>query len=96
MADLRRRADAAVQADDYEGAAELYTRAIGATAAADGSMDSSLYTNRAWCYANMLPPRHDQVVKDCDAALAVDPLNAMAILRRAVASQALKDQSAGN
>jgi mitochondrial import receptor subunit TOM70 len=95
VADLRRQADAAVQSDDYEVAAGLYTRAI-AAAIADGSMESSLYTNRAWCYANMLPPRHDEVVKDCDAAIAMDPLNAMAILRRSVALQGLKESTAGN
>jgi hypothetical protein len=61
--------DAAVQSDDYEGTAELYTRAIAAAvAAADGSMDTSLYTSRARCYANMF------ATKSAIAALATDPL----------------------
>ncbi|KAH8987157.1 hypothetical protein EDB92DRAFT_1149849 [Lactarius akahatsu] len=84
---LRQRAEAATQADDYERAVELYTRAL---AAADASAVAALHTSRAWCYASMRPPRHREVVRDCDAALALDPLDAMAVLRRSIALQELK------
>ncbi len=62
------------------------------TADGDGeaSLVATLYTNRAWCYANMRPPRHREVVRDCDAALALDPRDAMAVLRRSIALQELK------
>ncbi|KAI0262106.1 hypothetical protein BC834DRAFT_972317 [Gloeopeniophorella convolvens] len=86
---LRLDADAAVQADDFARAAALYTRALAAQPR--GEQDSSLYTHRAWCYANMQPPRHALVVRDCDAALAMDPLNSMAVLRRTVALQAMRE-----
>ncbi|KAH9165872.1 hypothetical protein EDB89DRAFT_264428 [Lactarius sanguifluus] len=86
---LRQRAEAATQADDYERAVELYTRAL-AAADADQSVVAALHTSRAWCYANMRPPRHREVVRDCDAALALDPLDAMAVLRRSIALQELK------
>ncbi|KAH9016452.1 hypothetical protein EDB85DRAFT_245856 [Lactarius pseudohatsudake] len=84
---LRQRAEAATRADDYARAVELYTRAL---AAADASVVAALHTSRAWCYANMRPPRHREVVRDCDAALALDPLDAMAVLRRSIALQELK------
>ncbi|KAH9051630.1 hypothetical protein EDB83DRAFT_2396692 [Lactarius deliciosus] len=86
---LRQRAEAATQADDYPRAVELYTRAL-AAADADRSVVAALHTSRAWCYANMRPPRHREVVRDCDAALALDPLDAMAVLRRSIALQELK------
>lgn len=86
---LRERAGAATQADDYERAVELYTRAL-AAADADASAVAALHTSRAWCYASMRPPRHREVVRDCDAALALDPLDAMAVLRRSIALQELK------
>ncbi|KAH8980035.1 hypothetical protein EDB86DRAFT_590168 [Lactarius hatsudake] len=88
---LRQRAEAATQADDYERAVELYTRALAAAVVdADRSVVAALHTSRAWCYANMRPPRHREVVRDCDAALALDPLDAMAVLRRSIALQELK------
>ena len=92
---LRQRADAAAHADDgdLERAAELYTRALAAATAtddADASLVAGLHTNRAWCYANMHPPRHREVVRDCDAALALDPRDAMAVLRRSIAREELK------
>jgi len=96
---LRQRADAAAHADnnaDLAHAAELYTRAL--AAADDGDNDNksvvvALYTSRAWCYANMLPARHRDVVRDCDAALALDPRDPMAVLRRSIALQELKASS---
>lgn len=92
---LRQRADAAAHADGagYERAVGLYTRALAAAAAAadaDASLVAALHTSRAWCYANMQPPRHREVVQDCDAALALDPRDAMAVLRRSIAVQELK------
>ncbi|KAH9053073.1 hypothetical protein EDB87DRAFT_1581311 [Lactarius vividus] len=84
---LRQRAEAATHADDYERAVELYTRAL---AAADPSDAAALHTSRARCYINMRPPRHREVVRDCDAALALDPLDAEAVLRRSIALQELK------
>jgi len=83
---LRQRAATAANADDFARAAELYTRAL----AAAPEEDATLYANRAWCYANMLPPRHREVVKPWDAALALDPRDAMAVLRRSIALQELK------
>jgi len=93
---LRQRANAAAHADDadLERAAELYTRALAAATAtttdADASLVAGLHTNRAWCYANMQPARHREVVRDCEAALALDPRDAMAVLRRSIALQELK------
>jgi len=57
---------------------------------AEAGLVASLHTKRAWCYANMQPPRHREVVRDCEAALALDPLDAMAVLRRSIALQELK------
>ena len=53
-------------------------------------MLAALYTSRAWCYSNMMPPRHREVVRDCEAVIALDPRDAMAVLRRSVAVQELK------
>ncbi|KAI9439275.1 hypothetical protein H4582DRAFT_128429 [Lactarius indigo] len=88
---LRQRAEAAAQADDYERAVQLYARALAAAAPeADASVIAALHMSRALCYGNMQPPRHREVVRDCDAALALDPLDAMAVLRRSIALQELK------
>jgi hypothetical protein len=38
----------------------------------------------------MVPPRHREVVKDCEAVIKLDPRDAMAVLRRSVAVQELK------
>ena len=90
---LRERADVLANADDpdYTRATELYTRALAAAAHdADRAVLAALYTSRAWCYSNMMPPRHREVVKDCEAVIALDPRDAMAVLRRSVAVQELK------
>ena len=42
----------------------------------------------------MVPPRHAEVVRDCDAALVLDPRDAMAVLRRSIALQELKARGA--
>jgi len=91
---LRERADVLANAEedpDFTRAAELYTRALAAAAQdADRTVLAALYTSRAWCYANVIPPRHKEVVRDCDAAIKLDPRDAMAVLRRSVAVQELK------
>ncbi|KAF8260496.1 hypothetical protein EI94DRAFT_1748267 [Lactarius quietus] len=89
------RNTAAAHADesgDVARAAELYTRALAAVPEEDKSTVAvaALYTSRAWCYANMVPPRHREVVADCDRALVLDPRDAMAVLRRSIALQELK------
>jgi len=92
----RERADAFANADDpdFTRAAELYTYALAAEAASryvDKSWTiAALYRGRAWCYSNMIPPRHREVVKDCETVLALAPQDPMAVLRRSIAVQELK------
>ncbi|KAJ3242304.1 TOM (translocase of outer membrane) complex component [Chytriomyces hyalinus] len=66
----------------YADAIEFYTKAI-----AVNSKDAVFYANRAACHANL--QNHEATIKDCDAALAIDPRYIKAIYRRAQAYSSL-------
>ncbi|EGN97602.1 hypothetical protein SERLA73DRAFT_92775 [Serpula lacrymans var. lacrymans S7.3] len=67
-------------------AVELYTRAIQVASKAD----PVFYSNRAACYVNMSPPKHELVVHDCDEALKLDSNYVKALNRRAIALEGLE------
>ncbi|KAJ3407550.1 hypothetical protein CcCBS67573_g00680 [Chytriomyces confervae] len=67
----------------YAEAIEFYTKAIEVS-----SKEAVFYANRAACHANL--QNHEATVKDCDAALAIDPRYIKAIYRRAQAYSSMK------
>ncbi|KAF8728385.1 hypothetical protein AX14_006724 [Amanita brunnescens Koide BX004] len=71
---------------DFVRAVELYTQAIKVSPKAD----SVFYSNRAACYINMSPPKHELVVEDCDEALKLDSSYVKALNRRALALEGLE------
>ena len=46
------------------------------------------YSNRSACYLYFKPPRHDLVIEDCNAALAIDKTYVKPLARRAGAYEA--------
>ncbi|PFH53634.1 hypothetical protein AMATHDRAFT_137300 [Amanita thiersii Skay4041] len=80
------KGNAAYQARNFGRAVELYTQAIKVSP----KPDPVFYSNRAACYINMSPPKHDLVIQDCDEALKMDPAYVKALNRRAMALEALE------
>ncbi|TFK51523.1 ADP/ATP carrier receptor [Heliocybe sulcata] len=84
-ASLKAKGNSAYQSRRFSAAADFYTRAI----AVSPKPEPVFYSNRAACYVNMSPPKYEQVVEDCDAALKLDSLYVKALNRRAMALEAL-------
>ncbi|KAF9530116.1 mitochondrial outer membrane translocase receptor TOM70 [Crepidotus variabilis] len=82
---FKSKGNAAYQAKNFSEAAELYTKAIQVSP----KPEPVFYSNRAACYINMNPPKHDLVVQDCDEALKLDSKYIKALNRRAVALEGL-------
>ncbi|KAF8876057.1 mitochondrial outer membrane translocase receptor TOM70 [Infundibulicybe gibba] len=76
----------AYQKRDFDAAANLYTLAIQMSP----TPEPTFYSNRAACYINMTPPKHELVVRDCDAALRLDATYVKALNRRALALEGLE------
>ncbi|KAI0048144.1 mitochondrial outer membrane translocase receptor TOM70 [Auriscalpium vulgare] len=85
-ATLKQKGNEAYQARSFTTAADYYTRAIALTP----KPEPVYYSNRAACYVNMTPPKHELVVEDCDAALKLDSHYLKALNRRAMALEALE------
>ncbi|EJD38367.1 mitochondrial outer membrane translocase receptor TOM70, partial [Auricularia subglabra TFB-10046 SS5] len=84
-ASLKSRGNEAYKKQKFDVAAELYTRAIEVSP----KPDAMYYSNRSACYLYFKPPRHDLVVEDCNAALAIDKAYIKPLTRRAAAYEAL-------
>ncbi|KAF8574467.1 TPR-like protein [Ramaria rubella] len=84
-AGLKASGNSAYSQRKFSDAADLYTRAIEVSP----KPEAVFYSNRAACYVNMSPPKHDLVVKDCDEALKLDAMYVKALNRRAAALEAL-------
>jgi tetratricopeptide (TPR) repeat protein len=92
---MKARGNAHFQAQEYESAIECYTSAI--ELAPPNACERAVFlANRAACYAKQQPcPAHESVVADCTAALEVQPDYTKALLRRAVAREALEQFEEG-
>ncbi|EDR02496.1 mitochondrial outer membrane translocase receptor TOM70 [Laccaria bicolor S238N-H82] len=85
-ASLKTKGNTAYQNRNFTQAADLYTRAIEVSP----KPEPVFYSNRAACYVNMSPPKHDLVVLDCDEALKLDANYVKALNRRAIALEGLE------
>ncbi|KAI0262104.1 ADP/ATP carrier receptor [Gloeopeniophorella convolvens] len=83
---LKQKGNEAYQDRKFAIAADYYTRAI----AVSPQPEPVFYSNRAACYVNMQPPRHEQIIEDCDEALKLDSRYVKALNRRATALEALE------
>ncbi|KAF9467556.1 ADP/ATP carrier receptor [Collybia nuda] len=83
---FKENGNAAYKARQFAEAAELYTRAIEVSP----KPEPVFYSNRAACYVNMTPPKHEFVVRDCDEALKLDINYIKALNRRAIALEGLE------
>ncbi|KAJ7119668.1 mitochondrial outer membrane translocase receptor TOM70 [Mycena epipterygia] len=84
-ASFKTKGNAAYSSKKFVIAARLYTTAIEVTS----KPEPVYYSNRAACYMNMIPPKLDLVVLDCDEALKLDTLYVKALNRRAMALEGL-------
>eukprot|EP01059_Diplonema_ambulator_P000129 TRINITY_DN10118_c0_g1_i1.p1 TRINITY_DN10118_c0_g1~~TRINITY_DN10118_c0_g1_i1.p1 ORF type:complete len:259 (+),score=51.15 TRINITY_DN10118_c0_g1_i1:52-828(+) len=71
----------------YETAIAFYTRALDLAPESDPER-GTYFMNRATCYAQT--SSHKMVISNCEEALALDPKNAKALLRRAMAYEGLE------
>jgi len=83
---LKAKGNSAYQQRKFAQAAELYTQAIDISP----KPEPVFYSNRAACYVNMSPPKHELVIEDCDTALNLDHNYVKALNRRAGALEGLK------
>ncbi|EIN04478.1 ADP/ATP carrier receptor [Punctularia strigosozonata HHB-11173 SS5] len=86
-ASLKTKGNQAYQQRKFSIAADYYTRAIEVSP----KPEPVFYSNRAACYINMSPPKHELVVDDCNIALSLDSSYVKALNRRATAYEALGD-----
>ncbi|KAF7328823.1 ADP/ATP carrier receptor [Mycena venus] len=84
-ASFKTKGNAAYSSKKFAAAARLYTLAIDVAP----KPEPVYYSNRAACYVNMTPPKHELVVEDCDEALKLDPIYVKALNRRAMALEGL-------
>ncbi|KAJ7705649.1 hypothetical protein B0H16DRAFT_701526 [Mycena metata] len=84
-ASFKTKGNTAYAAKKFAVAARLYTLAIDVSP----KPEPVYYSNRAACYVNMTPPKHELVVQDCDEALKLDPNYVKALNRRAMALEGL-------
>ncbi|KAG9042909.1 TOM (translocase of outer membrane) complex component [Tulasnella sp. UAMH 9824] len=84
-AQYKSKGNAAYQKRDFARAIDLYSKAIAVAAVPE----AVFYSNRAACYLNLQPPEYENVVRDCDEALKLDPIYIKALNRRAGALEAL-------
>ncbi|KAJ7235087.1 hypothetical protein B0H12DRAFT_1058216 [Mycena haematopus] len=84
-ASFKSKGNAAYSSKKFAVAARLYTLAIDVSP----KPEPVYYSNRAACYVNMTPPKHELVVQDCDEALRLDPIYVKALNRRAMALEGL-------
>ncbi|KAJ7186977.1 hypothetical protein C8R46DRAFT_1058486 [Mycena filopes] len=84
-ASFKTKGNTAYAAKKFVVAARLYTLAIDVSP----KPEPVYYSNRAACYVNMTPPKHELVVQDCDEALKLDPNYVKALNRRAMALEGM-------
>ena len=99
---MKKKGNDYYQREDFEQAAEFYTRAINVSP----TEEPVYYSNRGACefsktcssdlalivnegYMNMKPPKFDLIIEDCDKAVALNKDYVKAINRRANALEAL-------
>ncbi|TFY77935.1 hypothetical protein EWM64_g6076 [Hericium alpestre] len=85
-ASMKTKGNSAYQRKQFPAAIDYYTRAIDVSS----KPEPVFYSNRAACYMNISPPKYEQVVEDCDAALKLDNKYVKALNRRATALEALE------